>query len=101
MSLKSDKLTEQMKPLLLASEEKSGIMISFQPQHMVETKVSSKIGKVKQLSILAKVSSRDGCRDSILAKGTQNLLAPFGKKQKYFLACPEISKVLFLVLMGP
>ena len=47
MSLKSDKLTEQMKPLLLASEEKSGIMISFQPQHMVETKVSSKIGKSK------------------------------------------------------
>ena len=30
-------------------EEKSGIMISFQPQHMVETKVSSEIGKVKQL----------------------------------------------------
>ena len=49
MPLKSDKLTEQMKPLLLASEEKSGIMISFQPQHMVETKVSSEIGKVKQL----------------------------------------------------
>ena len=65
MSLKSDKLTEQMKPLLLASEEKSGIMISFQPQHMVETKVSSKIGKVKQLSILANVSSQDSCRDSI------------------------------------
>ena len=62
MSLKSDKLTEQMKPLLLASEEKSGIMISFQPQHMVETKVSSKIGKVMQLSILAKVSSKNGCR---------------------------------------
>ena len=60
-------------------------MISFQPQHMVENKVSSEIGKVKQLSILAKVSSRDGCRDSILAKGTQNLMAPFAKKQKYFL----------------
>ena len=33
---------------------------------------------------MAKVSSRYGCRDSILAKGTQNLMAPFGKK-KYFL----------------
>ena len=57
MSLKSDKLTEQMKPLLLASEEKSGIMISFQPQHMVETKVSIEIGEVKQVSIMAVASS--------------------------------------------
>ena len=37
-----------------------------------------------------------------MAKGTQNLMAPFGKKQKYFLeACPEVSTVWFLVLVGP